>query len=353
MALPREEQAKIMRILSSMLSARMSLKDALLNLAEDYRDYGMISVPPEFSRFIPKEIQKGWVSEVLEDLVFQIDSGRSEEEVLAEAEIFDRDIRQSLSSAAASNSLQKVAVKLADFLELEAKLLGRLKKVIFAPTMAFFIAVLFTYVVVFRFVPKVVSTVNSPEKLPLTVKWAYTVSGHFFLFLAGILLLILGVVYFLRSGVWKSYLKVYREFEKLRFLSWLKILLEAGWGEVKVFRFLQDAGFSKKWREAIEDAIIGLEAGEPIDEIMAALKDKGLLKTTDLSFIKSGVSIGNIPKQIEILVRFLLIETEKLMGRTEVIVQTISTFVVGIYVTVIYIGIFLPLVTAIRRAMAS
>jgi type II secretory pathway component PulF len=351
MALPREEQAKIIRVLASMISAGHSFKEALLSLAEDYRNYGLIEVPPSLYPLVPESQRVGWVAEELESMVSEIESGRKPEEVIAEARIFDEDVRASLASAVASGNLQKMAGKLADLLELEVQLLGKLKKVLIAPTLAMIIALIFTYLMIFRFTPKMVSMATHKERLPATVKLAYAVSQHPFLFVLAVLVVIGGVVWFLRSGLWKPFLPAYREFEKLRFFNWLKILLESGWSEVRALQFLLDAGFSKKWVEAVEDALYNLEAGERLDRALEVLVERGLLSHSDFSFIRSGVKSGNVPKQIEPLLRFLSLITDKEIEKSTTFIQAAILLVVGGYVAALYLGLLLPLTTSLQKAM--
>jgi len=351
MALPREEQAKIIRIVASMLSAGFNLRDALLSLAEDYRNYGLIEIEGSLRDYVPRALRKGWVSEELEEMASAIDRGRKEEEVIRETEIFDEDVKDSLSSALASGSVEKMAGKLADLLELEVMLLGKMKKVLIAPILSGVVALIFTYVMVFRLVPKIVSSVTYKERLPQTVKSAYLLSQHPILFFAAVFLLIGLSYYFLKSGVWKSYLPAYKLFERLRFLNWFKILMESGWREVETFQFLSQAGFSKKWREAIEDGLSNLEAGEGLDRVTEDFYQRGLIAATDLSFIKSGIRVGNLPKQLEPDLKFLSGETDREMEKTTVLVQVFFLIIVGIYVIGLYLGILLPLTTSVQKVM--
>ena len=351
MALPREEQAKFIRLLASHVSSGASIKEALHSLAEDYKDFGLLEVPPSLYSLVPKKFRKGWVSEELETAVQEIEMGRKEQEVLEELSILDEDVRKTLASAVESGVFEKTAEKLADILELEVKLLGELKQVAFGPTIAIFLALIFTYIMVFMFVPKVASSVTHKEELPLTVKAAYTVSQHPYLFVLGVVLLFAAVYLFVRSGVWKSKLSAYRTFEKLRFLNWLKLLYETGWQDVRVFQFLLDAGFSKKWREAIEDALYRIEGGESPLEVFEEFKKRKLLANSDYSFIRTGLNVGNLPRHLEPDLRFLKGETERVIKRDIALIQAFFLIAVGTYIAGLYLGIQLPLVSAMQRAM--
>lgn len=351
MALPREEQAKFVRLLASHVSSGSPIREALRSLAEDYRDYGLLDLPPSLSSLVPKNLQKGWAAEELEAAVHEIEMGRREQEVLEELPILDEDVRKTLASAIESGVFEKTAEKLADILELEVKLLGKLKQVAFAPTIAVFLALIFTYIMVFKLVPKVVSSVTHKEELPLTVKAAYTVSQHPYLFILGVLLFLAGAYLFVRSGIWKSKLSAYKTFERLRFLNWLKLLYETGWQDVRVFQFLLDAGFSKKWREAIEEALLRIEGGESPLEVLEEFKRRKLLTNSDYSFIRTGLSVGNLPRHLEPDLRFLKGETERVIEKDITLIQTFFLIAVGTYIAGLYLGIQLPLISAMQRAM--
>ncbi|ADU97756.1 Type II secretion system F domain protein (plasmid) [Thermovibrio ammonificans HB-1] len=351
MALPREEQAKIVRILASMVSANFSIRDALLSLVEDYRKYGLIEVPPSLAHLVPEQLRVGWVAEKLEEMVYEIEAGQEPAKVFLEADIFDEDVRASIASGIKAGNLPKMAVRLADLLETEVELLGKLKKTLIGPVLSIIIGLLFTYIMVFKFTPKIVGTVTYKDRLPATVKAAYVVSQHPLLFVAAVVALAALVILFLKSGVWKPYLPAYREFEKLRFLNWLKILFEASWSETKVFQFLSEAGFSKKWREAIEEVLYRLEGGEDLQKAMEVFVERGLLSHSDYSFIKSGIRIGNIPKQVEPSIRLLKVIVDKSMEKTITLVQAAFLMLVGGYVAFLYIGLLLPMTTSIQRAM--
>jgi len=351
MALPREEQAKFVRLLAAHVQSGSSLKEALLSLADDYRDYGFLEVSPSLYSLVPKRFRRGWPAEELEAAVDEIEMGRKEQEVLEELELLDEDVRRTLASAVESGTFEKTAEKLADILELEVKLLGKLKQVAIAPAIAVVLALVFTYVMVFKLVPKVVSSVTHREVLPPTVKAAYAVSQHPYLFVLGVLLFFAGVFLFLRSGVWKQWLGAYKTFERLRFLQWLKLLYETGWQDLKVFQFLQTAGFSKRWREAIEEAVFRLEGGESPLSVFEEFRKRDLITSSDLSFIKTGLKIGNVAKNLEPDLRFLGGETERAIEKDVTLIQTFFLIVVGSYIAGLYLGIQLPLISAMQRAM--
>jgi type II secretory pathway component PulF len=349
--LSRTEQARVVRNLAALISAGFSLKDAFFVLADDYKDVGLIEAEGKLRELIPFTLRKGYLSEVFREMAEEISRGRDESDVLRKSVLFDEDVKQPLASAVESGSLDKMADKLAEGLETEVKMLGTLKKTLISPVMGIVIAGLFTWIMVFRLVPKIASSVTHKDRLPPLVKLAYSLSHHPFLFALGFAGIVALGVLFVKSGVWKPFLPAYKTFERMKFLTWFKILNESGWTEITTLKFLLKSGFSKKWREVIRRAIFKLEAGESLENVMEGFVKAGLLKNSDYSFIKSGIKIGNIAKQIEPALHFLKGETER---QIEVTVQMINAgfmALVGSYVAVLYLGIMIPLTTSVQSLM--
>jgi len=342
--LSRDEQANFIRVFSSLLSSGRSVKDALLLLAEDYRDRGIF--PFELPEGL-KKYQKGYISETIENVAEEIAQGVRPEEAFLSLTILDEDVRKSLAKAVTGEAT-KMTDSLADLLEKESDLRGELKKLAFLPAISLLILILVSYVLVFKLAGAVKGIVTKPELLPAGPRLMLFLSDHKEYYYAGVVGVLVFAFLFVKSGVWRKLIPAFRDFERLQFLSWFNILSEVGFTPYETFLFLSET-VSKRWREKVEEIIDSLTAGAKPSEVVDELK--GLLYPSDLVFLKAGLSSGDVSETLSHLLRILPKQVERRIQVSSQLLNTVMLVVVGLVIIGVYIGVIVPLVTGIQKAM--
>jgi len=343
--LSRDEQATFVRLFASLVSSGRSVAEALYTLADDWRERGVFNfrVP-----LFPK-LQKGFVADVLEEAAYDVTQGVKAEEVIARLPLLDEDVRRSLARAVASGQVEEMSQSLADVLEEEAKLRGKIKSVAFTPAMVLVVSYVILFVVCFKLAPSIGNVVTHPERLPAGAKLALFVNKHpvyYYGYVGGSLFL---VFLFVKSGVWKVFIPAFREFDRIKFLMWLKTLTESGMRLYDALVFLSEGGFSKELKERLENTVDDLEAGIKPENALDNLK--GQLKTTDLSFLKTGLTTGDLSRELSPLLRVLKIEVNKSIEKSVNLINTAMLVVGGLLVLGIYAGLIVPLTMGIQKAM--
>jgi len=342
--LKRNEQAGFVRVFSSLLASGMSVEQALRALKEDYREKGLIDA--ELPSFL-KRFQKGYVSSLIEDAVAEIEMGTKPSEAVKSLSFLDEDVRKSLSRAVEGEVVDRMSEALADSLEEESDMLGKLKNILFTPLMVLVVMFVLVYVVCFKLAPTVGNIVSHPERLPAGPRLALYVYHHpvyYFLFVASVSLT---VFLFLKSGVWKKLVPAYKDFERMRFLNWLKILTESGFSYLEALRFLEE-GFAGKIGKDIESAIAVLESG---GEAGRTLDELSFLLHTDKTFISAGIKSGDISTSLDPLLKTLKKEVRRSIEMTANVFNTLMLVAGGLLVGIVYGGVVIPLTTGIQRAM--
>ena len=344
--LKRDEQATFVRIFSSLVTSGRSVAEALYQIADDYKDRGLIDA--ELPSFL-KRFQKGYVASLIEEVAYDITQGVRPSEALSKASFLDEDVRKSLARAMESGEVEKMSTALADILEQESKLRGKIKTLAITPAMVILVFFLIVYVVCFKLAPAISSVVSHPERLPAGARLALYVNQHsyiYFLLVGGISFLIF---VFVKSGVWKKLIPAFNDFERLRFLSWLRILSESGMNLYEALLFLENSGFKKEFRTRIEEAIADLEAGQSAENVIDSFR--GLLSSVDRSFLKAGIKTGDLSRELLPLLRVLKVEVEKSMEKSTQLINTAMMITGGGMVLGIYGGVIVPLTMGIQKAM--
>ena len=344
--LKRDEQATFVRIFSSLVSSGRSVAEALYQIAEDYRDRGLIDaeLPPFLKRF-----QKGYIATLIEEVAFDITQGVKAGEAITKARFLDEDVRKSLARAIESGEVEKMSVALADILEQESKLRGKIKSLAITPAMVVLVFFLIVYVVCFKLAPAIGNVVSHPERLPAGARLALYINDHSYIYPLLVLTVLSLIFLFLRSGLWKKLIPAFSDFERLRFLSWLGILAEGGMNLYEAFLFLENSGFKEEFKERIEEAVADLEAGASAESVIDNFR--GLLTSVDRSFLKAGIKTGDISKELLPLLRVLKVEVEKSIEKSTQLVNTAMMVAGGVLILGIYGGVIVPLTLGIQKAM--
>jgi len=215
--------------------------------------------------------------------------------------------------------------------------------------MVLVVFIVLTYVVCFKLAPAIGNIVTRPEMLPAGPRIALWFSKHPFYYWLGIGGILTGIFLFIKSGVWKILVPAYNDFERLRFLSWLKILTESGFNFYESLLFLYESGFSKEWKKKIDEAASEIETGTGTEKVVEEFK--GLLKFTDITFLKTGLATGDISREVDPLLRVLEKEVKRSIKKSSDIMNTIILIVAGLLIGLVYGGVVIPLTTGIQRAM--
>jgi type II secretory pathway component PulF len=345
--LSRGEQSVFVRNFSALLLSGRSVRDALYQLAEDLKESGIF--PFELPRFL-KKFQKGYAGRVVEETAYEIDQGVKIADAIMRLEVLDEDVRQSLAKAIEGEA-EEMVFTLADTLEKEAELGANIRNILIVPALVLVVLVALSYVVCFKLATAVKEMITSTKvaSLPLGPRLAIYLSDHPSVYFVLVSSFVGGVVAFVRSSLWRKLIPAYRNFERFRFLSWLKVLTSAGFSVYSAFLFLSGASFSKKLKDALEDVVSDIESGISIESAVERLK--GFLKPSEVSFIKTGVKTGDVSKELEPLVRVVEKEAERSIKKSSTVINIITLLITGVIVAIIYIGIIIPFVMGIRRAI--
>jgi type II secretory pathway component PulF len=343
--LSRGEQSTFVRNFSALLLSGRSVRDALYQLAEDLKEKGVFSF--ELPRFL-KRFQKGYAGELVEETAYEIDQGVKITDAITRLEVLDEDVRQSLAKAIEGEA-EEMTLALADVLEKEAELGASIKNTLIVPALVLVVLVILSYVICFKLAVAVKEVITKVNVLPPGPRLAIYLSEHPLVYLALISSFVGGVIGLVKSPLWRKLIPAYGDFERFKFLSWLKVLTSAGFSVYSALLFLSESSFSKKVKEALEDAVSDIESGVSIESAVEHLK--GFLRPSEISFIKTGVRTGDVSRELEPLVRVVEKEAERSVKKSSTIINLITLLIAGIMITVIYAGIVIPLTTGIQRAI--
>ena len=342
----RKEQAKFVRLLASLVESGFPINKVFTILAESYADYGVI--PAEFD----SPLSRGYISRQLLKAAKQIEKGTDVGKVISQLSFLDRDIREILRVAVEKQVLYQMSRELADFLRFESNITGAVKKSLIAPSIAFLIAYGTVYETIYKLIPKFVESFTLTD-LPSYISFMLEMSKHLSWFL--ILTLVIGAVIFgiAKSGIWKKAIPVYSVYEKFKVVSFVKIMRGMGFTVLEVFHFLRELPLTKKWKQAIEQAISFINHGKGELEVVEHFKKLKLLSPTDVAFYRVGIEKGNVGKQLSYLIELMKEDAQDLIAKTETVVNVVSMSIVGGVIAFIYIGVIFRIINLVMSKVGG
>lgn len=320
----QDELVMVTRNLGSMLDAGLPLARAL--------------------SVIERQSKNAKLKRIVTEVVDEINKGEPFHAAIAKYpkvfnDLYVAMVRAGEESGGMSTALQTLSVQMQRTSSLQKKIKGAM----IYPAIVITILVIIGILMMIYVMPSITGTFKSLEvELPATTQVLITVSdfmaANTLLFLAGLIGVVVGAVYFLRSKVGKiasSWViprlpvigTMAKETNAARTARTISSLLAAGVDVIRTLEITQDVVQNYYYRQIIAEAAVRVEKGSPLSEVFVERDDLYPILVGEMILV--GEETGNISQMLEELAGFYENEVEQKTKDLSTIIEPLLMVVIG------------------------
>lgn len=306
---------------------------------------------------LERQTEKKKFREIIKDVRTEVEGGASFSEALSKHKLFNRLYINLVKAGETSGTLDAILDRLANFLEKDLELRGKIRSALTYPAIVFVFAVLVTYFLLTTIVPQFAGILTSlGSELPLLTRFLISVSDFLRHGTLVIVLIVIAAYFGYRAyyrtergkrviDAFKLRMPVFGNLVKksslARFSRTFGLLITSGVNIVESLDITKGTAGNSIVEDILDQTKVAIQSGEPVNTTLQAYPQ--IFPPMVGSMIAIGEETGALDTMLQKIADFYEREVDEAVSSLTAAIEPLMIIFLGLVVGLIVAGMFLPL----------